>query len=375
MKKVTNIRPLEVVEDGNRSVQYKGRDGKMHDIAPTPQQTEQQASPGSGSAEPSVVVGTVTVVDYKPTITLDELLPDRFYRIDSTNGMCLIATSMVDGELNLRVIGNSRQGIDSEIVETIALDEQDRWILTLSGWAANPVMTLLNEHDTITELALNHQSLFEEFLNYTLLGSQTYDNHGGFFGSITATEDGLIICDKDVAGRNGTLTLAIYLGMGAAERKFYKTFRLRNYTATVGSFDFFESNGKLMMRNRTGDIIWGMSVFKLSGVLGTMVEYSDETHAEMFTDNSESWKPKNGDKIMTYNISRVNIDVTINDNWYISESIDFDNSSYHMLEYLILTDYVNTVQDGFSGKQCLVLVDGKPHHLTQLYNNYAHGGM
>ena len=193
-------------------------------------------------------------------------------------------------------------------------------------------MTLLNEHDTITELALNHQSLFEEFLNYTLLGSQTYDNQGGFFGSITATEDGLIICDKDVAGRNGTLTLAIYLGMGAAERKFFKTFRLRNYTATVGSFDFFESNGKLMMRNRTGDIIWGMSVFKLSGVLGTMVEYSDETHAEMFTDNSESWKPKNGDKIMTYNISRVSIDVTINDNWYISESIDFDNSSYHMLE-------------------------------------------
>lgn len=33
MKKVTNIRPLEVIEDGNRSVQYKGRDGKMHDIA------------------------------------------------------------------------------------------------------------------------------------------------------------------------------------------------------------------------------------------------------------------------------------------------------------------------------------------------------
>lgn len=33
MKKVTSIRPYEVMEDGNRSVQYKGRDGKMHDIA------------------------------------------------------------------------------------------------------------------------------------------------------------------------------------------------------------------------------------------------------------------------------------------------------------------------------------------------------
>ena len=39
MKKVTNIRPLEVVEDGNRSVQYKGRDGKMHDIAAIVTQT------------------------------------------------------------------------------------------------------------------------------------------------------------------------------------------------------------------------------------------------------------------------------------------------------------------------------------------------
>lgn len=374
MKKVTNIRPLEVIEDGNRSVQYKGRDGKMHDIAPA-QQNGQQASPGSGSAEQSVVVGTVTVVDYKPTITLDEMLPDRFYRIDSDNGGCLVATSTADGELELRIIGNTRQGLESVIVETIALDEQDRWVLTLSGWASNPVMTLLNEHDAIAELALNHQSLFEDFLNYTLIGSQTYDNHGGFFGSITATEDGLVICDKDVAGRNGTLTLSIHLGSGASERRIFKTFRLKNYKATVGSFEFLESNGKLVMKNNTGDIIWGMSVFRLSGVLGTMVEYSDETHAEMVTDNSESWQPKNGDKIVTYNISRVNIDYTINDNWYISEAVDFDNDSYHMVEFLVLKDEVNTVADGFSGCQCLVIVDGKPKHLNQQYNNYAHGGM
>ena len=33
-KKVMNIRPQEVVTDGERSVQYKGSDGKFHGIAP-----------------------------------------------------------------------------------------------------------------------------------------------------------------------------------------------------------------------------------------------------------------------------------------------------------------------------------------------------
>ena len=373
MKKVTNIRPLEVIEDGNRSVQYKGRDGKMHDIAPAPQQTEQQASQSSGSAEQSVVVGTVTTVDYKPTITLDELLPDRFYRIDSTNGCCLIATSLVDGELDLRIIGNTRQGIDSEIVENIALDEQDRWVLTLSGWAGSPVMTLLSEHDTITELALNHQTLFEDFLNYTLLGSQNYDNHGGFFGSITETENGLVICDKDVAGRNGTLTLAIYLGMGAAERRVFKTFKLRNYEASLGSFEFFEANGKLMMRNKTGDIIWGMSVYKLSGVLGTIVEYADEAHVLYSSENATyNWnQPKTGDRLVLNSPHPiVNIVVTLTDEYYVDQTVSFDGQ-YDLvsLEFLLFKD-----SSASGGYQPVLVVNGVPQTLNVSYH-YTHGGM
>lgn len=41
-KKVMNIRPQEVVTDGERSVQYKGSDGKMHEVA--------SAGGGGGSA-------------------------------------------------------------------------------------------------------------------------------------------------------------------------------------------------------------------------------------------------------------------------------------------------------------------------------------
>ena len=34
-KKVMNIRPQEVTENGERSVQYKGSDGKFHNVAPS----------------------------------------------------------------------------------------------------------------------------------------------------------------------------------------------------------------------------------------------------------------------------------------------------------------------------------------------------
>ena len=43
-KKVMNIRPQEVTENGERSVQYKGSDGKFHSVAP---------SNGGGSTAPS----------------------------------------------------------------------------------------------------------------------------------------------------------------------------------------------------------------------------------------------------------------------------------------------------------------------------------
>ena len=393
MKKVRNIKPVEVIEDGQSTVQYKGRDGKFHNIAAD--------SAGSGNdsgnsnqnipspqGEQSVEVGDVSIVDHKPTITLDELLPDKFYRIVADNGRCLIATQMemvevaeiapargMREELAIRIIGNSTQGIDSNIVETITLDEEEHWVITLSGWASNPVMTMLSEHDTLMELTLNHQELFEEFLNYSLLGSASYDNHGGYFGSFTPSEDGWIICDKDMAGRNGTLTLAINLGNGASERKIFKTFRLTNYAATIGnSFEFKESNGKLVMVNKTGDVIWGFSLFKLSGVLGTIVNYADESHAILEKQGSPAstynWNsPKHGDKLLIESAhASVHINVWLNEEYYVDQTINFEDEIV-MLEFLKFPAPTQS-----SEYVPYLVVNGVPRALNVSYQ-YSHGGM
>ena len=92
-----NIKPQEVTENGERTVRYKGSDGKFHNIAAGSQGSQQGSTPTDAQTEQSVVVGSVTIVNDKPTITVDELLADRFYKIDSDNGGCLIATSMEDG--------------------------------------------------------------------------------------------------------------------------------------------------------------------------------------------------------------------------------------------------------------------------------------
>ena len=47
-KKFMNIRPQEVTENGERSVQYKGSDGKMHGIAP--------AGNGGDTAQSNIVL-------------------------------------------------------------------------------------------------------------------------------------------------------------------------------------------------------------------------------------------------------------------------------------------------------------------------------
>lgn len=385
-KKVMNIKPQEVTENGERSVRYKGSDGKFHNIAAGSQGSQQGSTPTDAQTEQSVVVGNVTIENDKPTITVDELIADRFYKIDSDNGGCLVATSMemvetaetvpargVREELTIRVIGNSKMGFDSKVVETVTLDEQEHWVLTLSGWAVNPVMTLLSDRDTLKQLTLNHQELFEDFLNYTQLGSATYDNHGNYFGSFTQTEDGWIICDKDVVGRNATLTLAINLGMGAFEKYVYKTFRLTNYAATIGtSFEFKESNGKLVMVNKTGDIIWGFSVFKLTGVLGTLVSYADETHALRVEQNSTYYwnSPNNGDKLLLESAHpSVHINKWINEEYYIDETVNFTNGEESvMLEFLSFPDPSKSC-----GYAPYMIVNGVPRGLSVYYQN-SHGG-
>lgn len=361
-----NIKPQEVTENGERSVRYKGSDGKYHNIAAG---SQQGTTPTDAQTEQSVTVGAVTIESNKPTITVDELLADRFYKIDSENGGCLIATTMEDGEIALRIIGNSKMGLDSKVVETVVRDEQERWVLNLSGWAVNPVMTLLSDRDTLKELTLNHQALFEDFLNYSLLGSATYDNHGGYFGSFTQSENGWIICDKDVAGRNGTLTIAVNQGMGGRERTTFKTFRLSNYEASVGSFKFKAVNDKLVMTDRSGDIIWGFSVFKITGVLGTIVNYADETHVRKV--NWNEWlEPASGDRILiSGEDTSITINDTVSDEYYIYQTIPLDGKGVFLLEYLSLPD-----PDMSSGYSCYVIVNGKPIALNQQWRN-NHGGM
>ena len=64
-KKVMNIRPQEVTENGERSVQYKGSDGKFHSVAP---------SSGGGGSAPSNIVLEVNFADDGKAFTADELV-------------------------------------------------------------------------------------------------------------------------------------------------------------------------------------------------------------------------------------------------------------------------------------------------------------
>ena len=119
-KKVMNIRPQEVTENGERSVRYKGSDGKFHNIAAGSQGSQQGSTPTDAQTEQSVVVGNVTIENDKPTITVDELIADRFYKIDSDNGGCLVATSMEDGELACGTSGPGRMAEPADIFAAVS---------------------------------------------------------------------------------------------------------------------------------------------------------------------------------------------------------------------------------------------------------------
>ena len=63
-KKVMNIRPQEVTENGERSVQYKGSDGKFHNVAPS----------GGGNTTPSNIVLEYHFADDGKVVTAEELV-------------------------------------------------------------------------------------------------------------------------------------------------------------------------------------------------------------------------------------------------------------------------------------------------------------
>ena len=59
-----NIRPQEVTENGERSVQYKGSDGKFHSVAPS----------GGGNADSSVIVNISYATDHEKIVTEQEVM-------------------------------------------------------------------------------------------------------------------------------------------------------------------------------------------------------------------------------------------------------------------------------------------------------------
>ena len=71
-KKVMNIRPQEVTENGERSVRYKGSDGKFHDVAPD----------GGGTAQEPLIIRfehnlASNIVDVSAQEVLEALLAGR----------------------------------------------------------------------------------------------------------------------------------------------------------------------------------------------------------------------------------------------------------------------------------------------------------
>ena len=136
----------------------------------------------------------------------------------------------------------------------------------------------------------------------------------------------------------------------------------------MGSFKFKEVNDKLVMEETSGDIIWGFSVFKLTGVLGTLVSYADEAHVRKV--NWNQWlEPANGAKIILFGEdSYIDVYSTISDSVYIDESVELNGKGYFLLEYLCLPD--ESMPSGYS---CFVVVNGKPSVLTQKERN-THGG-
>ena len=80
-KKFMNIRPQEVTENGERSVQYKGSDGKMHGIAP---------AGNSGDTAQSNIVLEVNFADDGKAFTESELID---YLTQFMSGKCIICIS------------------------------------------------------------------------------------------------------------------------------------------------------------------------------------------------------------------------------------------------------------------------------------------
>ena len=356
-KKVMNIKPQEVTENGERSVRYKGSDGKFHNIA---------AGSASSNAQQSVEVGEVNGT----SITLDEILPDRFYELNTQMGSCLIVTSLDDDQLAINITGNSRDAMDYRIINSIWENEQGKWIVDLDESATDISLMLLSEHDAIKTLVGNHQQLFEQFLNYDVLASVKRIENDVDLGSAQWDEGNgaYIICADNQIGRFATLTLVAEMNDNGWKSTVIKTFRLSNWRANFSGFEFMNKGGNLILS--VPESMTSFTVFRLSGILGTVEEYMEQPKVDVLSGGSGSvhvYEPTNGYRAVVTECEDATITVhkTLSDDYAVLGSVNlFEYKGAYHIEYLEFQEPNSDYQNGFSS---YLLVNGRPYRLTIQY--------
>ena len=357
-KKVMNIRPQEVTENGERTVRYKGSDGKFHNIAAG----SQQNTPSSNTQQ-SVEVGEVS----ENVIVLEQLQENRIYEITTQQGSCLLVTSSENDEMAMQII-NGNDGAELPLVESIAQDEQERWVITLDSDATGVSMSLLSDKDAMKAMVGNHQKLIEEFLNYDVLaslkrleddaeiGSATYDSGNGAY----------IICSEEQIDRNATLTLVAELTDNGRKSTVVKTFKLRDWVADLGSFAFQGKAGNLILT--VPQTMTSFTVFRLGGVLGTVVDYVNDPKINII-DNvgfTRIDQPENGYRAIVKDgeVTDLRFCTTLNDDYMVNEIVtDHLVKGPNLVEFVQLEDA--TAQ---GGSVCYAIINGKPYSLTPFYN-------
>ena len=357
-KKVMNIKPQEVTENGERTVRYKGSDGKFHNIAAG----SQQNTPSSNTQQ-SVEVGEVS----ENVIMLEQLQENRIYEITTQQGSCLLVTSSENGEMAMQII-NGNDGAELPLVESIAQDEQERWVITLDSDATGVSMSLLSDKDAMKAMVGNHQKLIEEFLNYDVLaslkrleedaeiGSATYDSGNGAY----------IICSEEQIDRNATLTLVAELTDNGRKSTVIKTFKLRDWVADLGSFAFQGKAGNLILT--VPQTMTSFTVFRLGGVLGTVVDYVNDPKINII-DNvgfTRIDQPENGYRAIVKDgeVTDLRFCTTLNDDYMVNEIVtDHLVKGPNLVEFVQLEDA--TAQ---GGSVCYAIINGKPYSLTPFYN-------
>ena len=102
-KKVMNIRPQEVTENGERSVRYKGSDGKMHGIAP-----DNQPATVLSIEEKSTTVNITNTELYNGTYSVNEFL--MAHHAGKFSGFRVTEAQYSSTQQNRIYFGNGSQG-------------------------------------------------------------------------------------------------------------------------------------------------------------------------------------------------------------------------------------------------------------------------